>query len=344
MKGVLLPGSRRVSVETFPDPEPVEDQVLVRIVTAGICGSDMHMFRQSPDRRGEAAKVIVGHEGAGIVEAVGPWVRGFEPGDKAIVYMSWGCGGCSFCLNGLMSACEKRDKMGITVNGADAEYLLAPQRQIIPVPDGVTCLQATLTSCIGATAYRALSRIGVSGRDTVALFGMGPLGLCGLLFAKAMGARTIAVEVEQYRLELAAKLDADVLLDPAVVDVPGKIKDLTHGKGADAALDFSGNEQGQRQTLESVCYFGRAAFVGLNQKNLLLEPTKHIMERQTTLIGSIIPPKGDYEKTFEFIGDRRVPLEELATHRFHLEDAPEAFDLHESGKAGKIVFEADSSD
>ena len=343
MKGVLLPGDRRVKVDTFPDPQPVEDQVLLRIRTAGICGSDMHLYRQNPGRRGESAGVIVGHEGAGTIEAVGPWVKGFRPGDRAIVYMSWGCGRCSFCLNGLMCACEKRDKMGLTVNGADAEGLLAPERQIIPVPDRISFLQATLISCIGGTTYRALSRLGVSGRDTVALFGMGPLGLCALLFAKAMGARTIAVEVEPFRLELAAQLDADVILDPNAVDVPGKIRDVTRGKGADAALDFSGNEQGQRQALESIRYLGRAAFVGLNQKNLLLEPTRHIMERQITLIGSIIPAKGDYEEIFDFVADRDVPLEELVTHRFGLEEAPEAFNLHESGKAGKIVFETGGS-
>ena len=125
------------------------------------------------------------------------------------------------------------------------------------------------------------------------------------------------------------------------VDIPGKIRDVTHGKGADAALDFSGSEEGQRHALESIRYLGQAAFVGLNQKNLLLEPTRHIMERQITLIGSIIPPKGDYEEVFDFLLDREIPLEDLVTHRFALGEAPEAFALHESGRAGKIVFEVD---
>jgi len=339
MKGVLLPGNRTAVVREFPDPSPGPGEVLIRMKTAGICGSDMHLYRQTPEQRGEGANILIGHEGAGVVEAVGPCVESIHVGDRVIVYMSWGCGRCKFCLSGFMCACETREKMGMTVHGADADYMVAPERQIVNMHRDLSFLQATLISCIGGTSYRALSRLGVSGRDTVALFGMGPLGLTGLLMARAVGARVIAVEVIKYRRELAKELGADVVLDPAQVDVVSEIRRLTRGKGAHATLDFSGNAAAQRNALESVRYLGRVAFVGLNLGDLTIQPVKHVMERQITLIGTLIPSMGEYEEIAEFVLDKKVPLEDMVTHRFSVDDAPEAFALHESGNAGKIVFE-----
>lgn len=337
MRGVVFLGDRRAEVRDFPDPEPGPDEVVVQLKVSGLCGSDLHSYRQTAEQRA-GQDTIPGHEPSGIVASVGAAVNTVQVGDRVSVFHYRGCGHCKHCLAGNIQWCAERRGYGGPIHGAAADYILTDARNCLPLRPGLTFAHGALMACAAGTAFSAMRKLQVSGEDTMVVFGQGPVGLCGLVMAKAMGGRVIGVEPIAERRVVSAALGADEVIDPTGTDLLAAIRDLTHGEGADLAFETSGTAAGQNGAVDGLRLGGKAAFVGFGVREKTLNPAQFI-GRQLTLMGSFVMPIYMYWDLADFIIEHDVPLEQMITHRFSIEEAPEAFRLFDSGKTGKVILE-----
>ena len=342
MRGVVFLGDRRAEVRDYPDPVPGPGEVVVRMRASGLCGSDLHLYRQTAAQRA-GNDTIPGHEPSGVVVQVGPCVDTVRVGDRVSVYHYRGCGHCAQCLAGNVMWCPERRGYGGPIHGADADLLLTDARNCMPLPESLSFASGALMACAAGTAFSSRSKLGVSGRDTVAIFGQGPVGLCGMLVARAMGGRVIAIDPIAERREMSRHLGADETLDPGETTgsaLRDAIRDLTGGQGADLAFETSGSAGGQNGAVDCLRLGGKAVFVGFGAREKTLNPSQFI-GRQLTLMGSFVIPIHMYYDMLQFVLAHHLPLDEMVTHRFPIEAAPEAFALFDQGKTGKVILEWD---
>jgi propanol-preferring alcohol dehydrogenase len=337
MRGVLLPGDRQLSVTEFADPEPGRGEVVVALRAAAVCGSDLHLYRAPAASRAAYASTIPGHEPAGVVAAVGDEVHRVQVGDRVSVFHYRGCGHCRWCRGGQLQWCPERRGYGGPINGSDADFLITDERNCLPLPDDFSFAVGALLACNTGTAYSAMRKLQPSGRDTLVVFGLGPVGLNGLLIGRAMGARVVGVDVSAFRRKLADTLGADVTLDPGSDDVPAEIQRLTDGEGAQLAFETSGNRNAQAQLLDVLGYNGRAVHVGIGSHEPSINPSS-IVGKQLSLMGSFVSAIDDYWEIVAFIRQHQVPLERMITHRLALEDAEAGFQVADHAESGKVMF------
>jgi L-iditol 2-dehydrogenase len=337
VKGVLLPGDKRVLVETFTDPVPGVGDVIVRVKASAICRSDLSLYYGNAVVGGDrAGKVITGHEPAGIVETVGEGVTFVKPGDRVAIHLAVGCGHCAYCRSGNFHMCRTWECLGFTMDGGNAEFLRVPERNCMRIPDSMSFTAACVSTDAFGTLYSAVKKLGISGASTLAVFGLGPMGSAGILAAKALGARVIAVDPLEARRDFALEMGANVVLG-AEPDIVATLLDATDGLGVDAAIDCSGNAAAQNAALDATRPFGRVAFIG-EARETTIRPSEQFLRKQLTLIGSWYFGIAEYDEILRCIVSRKVPLEKLITHTFDLSDAPEAFRLFDARKTEKAVF------
>ena len=333
MRGVVFVGNRQLELRAFPDPTPGAGEVLVKMRSSGLCGSDLRPYRMAT-----AQATIGGHEPCGEVAELGPGVAGAAVGDRVMVHHYSGCGICKFCRMGYDQLCIHGHKTyGFGAHGGNADYLVVPARTLVQLPDELSFEEGAAIACGTGTAYMALKKLDVSGRDMLAIYGQGPVGLSATLLGKAMGARVIAIDVAPARLQHALRLGADATLNPTAGDPVNGVRELTDGEGADATLDCTGNATARAQTVRSARVFGRACYVG-EGGTVELEPSPDIIHRHLTLYGSWTFNTTGLEECARFIVRRALPLDRLITHRFELDEAVEAFQLFDKGETGKCVF------
>jgi threonine dehydrogenase-like Zn-dependent dehydrogenase len=338
MRGVVLLGERQVEVRDFPDPAPGPDEVVVAMKASGICGSDLRPYREARRDRDPERAVVSGHEPCGVIAAVGDQVTGWAPGDRVMMHHYSGCGRCKYCRVGYSQLCLSGHKTyGFNLNGGNADFLLAPASTMVALPAALTFAEGAAVACGTGTAYMALKRLDVSGRDTLAVFGQGPVGLSATALGVAMGARVIAVDFSAERLALARHHGAAETIDAGAQDPVRTIQELTGGEGADAALDATGNPEARVNAVRSARVFGRACFVG-EGNTTTFEVSPQIIHKQLTIYGSWTFSTVGMEECARFVVDRRVPLGELVTDTFPLERADEAFRRFDGGQTGKCVF------
>src|SRR5215813_6759964 len=296
MRGVVFLGERELELREFPDPTPGPGEVVLAIKASGMCGSDLHPYRAK--RGGGAAAalglggsggpVIGGHEPCGVVAEVGREVPESlaAVGRRVMNHHYKGCQRCRHCRRGWAQLCRSGITVyGMTGHGAHAAYMKVPAETCVPLPDEMSFEEGAAVSCGTGTAYQALKRLDVSGRDTLAVFGQGPVGLSATLLGVAMGARVVAVDVGHERLELGRAFGADAVVDPRATDVVAALKALTDGEGVDAALDCSGNPDARVAAVRASRTWGRVAFVGEgNQATFDVSPD--LLRRQLTLHAS----------------------------------------------------------
>lgn len=314
----------------WPDPAPRGEEVVVKVRAAAICGSDLHnMYRKKT-----AFPHIPGHEGAGVVTAVDA-PRTVRPGDRVMNLAFIGCGRCAWCRVGDVSLCQdKQGSIGFTRNGVHAEYALVPERALLPLPDTVSDEAAACILDPIGTTFHALKRMGARAGHTVAVFGLGPMGLGGVLVAAFLGAEVIGIDPIAFRREHAQTLGAARVVDPASTDVTAALTQ-DHG-GPDMVLECSGSAAALRQALDAVRPKGAVSIVGENPE-AVISPSGHFNRKEVTLCGSTCFPAGDYEDILRAI-ERGLDPARLITHRFSLEEAAEAYAAFDRGETGKVVF------
>jgi threonine dehydrogenase-like Zn-dependent dehydrogenase len=346
MRGVVFLGDRKLELREFPDPTPGAGEVVIAIKASGMCGSDLHPYRAVGNAAaalglgGAGERVIGGHEPCGVVVARGPGVTEADAptGQRVMNHHYKGCGRCKHCRVGWSQLCRAGIVVyGMTGHGAHAPLMKVPARTLVPLPDSLSFEEGAAISCGTGTAYGALKRLDVSGRDTLAVFGQGPVGLSATLLGKAMGARVIAVDIAAERLKLAREFGADDVIDPRAVDPVGALRDLTHGEGVEAAMDCSGNPDARVAAVRSACTWGRVAFVG-EGNTTTFDISQDMIRRQLTIHASWTFSTAGQDECARFIADRQIPLRPLLTHRFTLDQADAAYRLFDTQTTGKGVF------
>jgi len=335
MLGLTFVGDRRVALREFEEPKPGPGEVVVATRASGICGSDLNLYRRS-----FGSDVICGHEPCGVVAECGPGVN-VPLGQRVMIHHYRGCGTCWLCQMGYTQMCSQTEIMGTDIHGGNAPYLLAPASTLVPLPDELSFEEGAAIACGTGTAYAALKRLDVSGRDTLAIFGQGPVGLAATQLAAAMGARVLALDLSPERRRLAAGMGADTVIDPASEEPVEAVKGLTHGEGADATLDCSGHPDARVNCARAARPWGRACFVGAHG-TATFEMTPDVIHRQLTMYGSWTFNPLLMAECARFAVDRRVALGRVFTDRYTLDEADHAFRQTEARTTGKGVFVFDA--
>jgi propanol-preferring alcohol dehydrogenase len=340
MKAVLLPGQGAVNVVDREVPRPGPGEVLVRTRASAICRSDIHLYNGDAVVGGEGVgpgAIVPGHEPAGEVAEVGPGVTGLAEGDRIAGYLAMGCGHCEYCATGYLMLCPRWKCLGTDADGGDADYLVLPARNCLPLPDEVSFVAGALMTDMFGSQYHTQKVLGVRGGQTVAVFGLGPMGAASVLVARAFGAEVIAVDLIKGRLDLAAELGAGATVDSGSEDAVTAIRDLTHGHGVDVAIDCSGAPQAQNTALDVAGKQGAVAFVG-ESRATQINPSDQIIRKLLTVIGGWYFPLGEWADISRLVTESKAPLESLVTHRFPITAAPEAFGAFDRRETEKAVF------
>jgi threonine dehydrogenase-like Zn-dependent dehydrogenase len=340
MRAVLLLGDKRVKVTTMEVPALSEHQVLVESKASAICRSDMSLYYGNPIVGGEGAghgSIVPGHEAAGEVIAVGSAVTEVAVGDRVASYLAIGCGACEFCASGYLMLCSDWKCLGFDVNGGDADYFILPERNCLPLPEQLSYKAGALMTDMIGSQYHVQKKLGVNGGHTVAVFGLGPMGAAAVLIGKALGARVIAIDIIDHRLDQALELGADQIINSSTVDAVERIRDLTGGRGADICIDCSGNPAGQNSALDAAAKLGSVAFVG-ESRATEIRPSEQIIRKLLTIVGGWYFPLGDWDAIVRLVLDRGIPVEKLISHEFSIENAEEAFGMFDRRETEKAMF------
>jgi threonine dehydrogenase-like Zn-dependent dehydrogenase len=332
-----------VDLRDVPVPVPGSGQVLVRVRASTICGSDLRaIYREHLGHGAEAYQgVVAGHEPCGEVVETGPGCDRVRVGDRVMIYHIAGCGRCDDCLRGYDISCTSpaRAAYGWQRDGGHAEYLLAEERSCVELPEPLTWADGASSACSVGTAYEALCRIAVSGRDALLVTGLGPVGLAAGMLGRALGASpVIGVDPDASRRELAVRLGVvDAAVDSGG-DPVTEVRDLAGGSGCHAAVDCSGARSGRATALESLRPWGRLALVG-EGGTMEIEVSRTLIHRNLTVVGSWVTSTWRSSELLERLVRWDLHPDALVTHRFALKDAVEAYALADSGAAGKVCIE-----
>lgn len=340
MRGLLFPGDRTVEISSFPDPVAGPGQVVIELKAAAICGSDMHGYRTSKAEReaNGSARIIPGHEPAGIVRELGEGVTGLAVGDRVAIYHYLGCGHCQECRGGNLMWCDDRQGYGGPIHGSMAELLLTDARNCLPLPDDISFGTGAQLMCAGGTAYEVMRKLDARVGARIAVFGLGPIGLTAMLYAQAMGAEVIGVDLSTYRLEIATRLGATAVVNASETDATAAVKSWAGGDGVSAAFESSGAPVAQAAAIDVTGKRGKVAYVGFGSGQPSIVPASFI-GKQLTIMGSFVFPINHYEDILGFVRSQQVPLEDLVTHTVSLDESPDIFPLFDRGETGKVIME-----
>lgn len=273
-----------LEMQEIPIPSVGAKDILVRVLAAGICHSDAH-YRAGRSSMGRMP-ITLGHEVAGIVEQVGAQVTKVKVGERVCLHYNLSCGDCYHCSSGNEQFCDTVKMIGHHVDGGYAEYIAVPARNAILLPDEIPSEQGATLMCASATALHALRKGKVRAGETVAIFGVGGLGLSAIQLAKAMGAVEVyAVDIQQDKLELASEYNA-IPIDAGRTIVVEEIRKLTKGRGVNVALEMIGLRKTMEQVIDCVGVLGRAVMVGLNQQPISINTYMQVLGKEVEIIGS----------------------------------------------------------
>ena len=326
MKSMVLTEYKRLEIKDMPMPEVGRGEVRIRVSSCGICGSDVHGFDGSSGRR--IPPLIMGHEAAGTVESVGESVEGLGPGDRVTFDSMISCGTCRFCRAGEANLCDNRRVVGVSPgewkqHGAFAEYVVVPQHIVFRLPDALSFEHAAMVEPV-SVAVHAVSRTPIRLGDRAVVVGCGMIGLLTIQAAKAAGCGTVfAVDLDETRLERAARLGADVTLN-AREDVPAAVTAATEGQGADVAFEAVGAAKPIATAVASLRKGGALTLIG-NVTPQVDVDLQAIVTRELTLFGSCAS-SGEYPLCLDLMGRGVIKVDELVTAVAPLEDGPAWFD------------------
>jgi threonine dehydrogenase-like Zn-dependent dehydrogenase len=333
------------AIADVPVPEIANDEVLLRVVSTSICGTDTKIIRNGHRKLAAGQKIVLGHEFAGVIEKAGSEVKGLREGLRVGVAPNWGCGQCPACRRGMANYCAEYSAFGINTDGSHSEYVRIPaavieQGNVIPLAGDFSWEASSLAeplSCVlgGQTA------ISLGGGDSVVIFGAGPMGLLHVLAASAAGAeKIIAVDLNAGRLDAARKAGATHTLHNGEEDLEECIREWTDGVGVDAAITAVPVPELVPRAFGLLANFGRLClFAGLpKDRNMLALDGNAIHYRNIVITGTTGGCNADYAKAIDLIGTGKVDVTQIISHRFPISSLQEAYDVALAGQGMKIVL------
>jgi len=336
VKAHAAPG---IEIREVPVPSPSPGEVLVRVSAASVCGTDLHIYDWDPWAQGRIhPPLIPGHEFAGTVAAIGRGVTTVKEGDFVSAEMHVACGKCLQCRTGLAHVCQFVRILGVDADGAFASYAVIPETNIWKLSPAIPHEWASLLDPLGNAVHTVLA--GPIAATTVVVTGCGAIGLFSIAVAKACGAaKVFAIEVNAHRRSVAAKMGADLALDPAEVDIPERILQATGGTGVDVLLEMSGHPSAMALGFELLRTGGRASLLGIPSRPVELDFARDIIFKGATVQG--INGRKMFETWFQMealLAVGKLDLEPVITHRLKLSEFANAMKLLQSGEAIKVVL------
>ncbi|ARK23016.1 alcohol dehydrogenase AdhP [Sporosarcina sp. P26b] len=306
-----------LQIEETLKPTPGVGQALVKLEACGVCHTDLHAINGDWPVKPKLP-LIPGHEGVGIVEAIGPNVTSVKVGDRVgIPWLYSACGECEYCLAGKETLCHDQENGGYSVDGGYAEYCLAAADYVAKIPENLSSVEAAPILCAGVTTYKALKVSGAKPGDWVAIYGIGGLGHVALQYAKAMGFNVVAVDIADEKLELAKKLGADMTVNGKNEDPAEAIQQQIGG--VQAAISVAVSKVPFEQAYRSIKRGGTLVAVGLPHDELPI-PIFHTVLNAITVKGSIVGTRLDMKEALDFAARGKVkaqietaPLSEVNT-------------------------------
>jgi alcohol dehydrogenase len=342
MRAVTFQAPGEVRVDERPDPEPIEPtDALIRVEASGICGSDLHIYH---GRVQIEPGFVIGHEYVGTVLATGDGVTSVAEGDRVLGTYCTACGECFFCRRGDFHKCDRGRVFGHgatlgSLQGAQAELLLVPNADLTlrNVPEGVGDEVALFAGDVMGTGYHAVDEVGVEAGGSVAVLGLGPVGLCAVQAAKAAGAETIlAIDTVADRLEMARSFGAQPvhLTDE---DPRAAAKEATEGRGVDAAIDAVGHPDALDLACRLTRKAGTVSATGVYAERIELHMGIVWIKALTIKTGHANVIK-HVDPVLDAIASGELDPAPLVTHRMKLDEAPEAYEIYDRREALKIVL------
>jgi L-iditol 2-dehydrogenase len=340
MKALLLSKYNHLEIAELPEPKPGRDEVLVQVAACGICGSDVHGYDGSSGRR--IPPIVMGHEAAGKIAAVGEGVKGFAVGDRVTFDSTIYCGVCGPCLRGEVNLCDKREVLGVSCTdyrraGAFAEYVVVPSRILYRLPDNLSFVEAAMLEAV-AVAVHAVSLATLSPDSTALVIGAGMIGLLVTQALRATGcSRIFVADIDASRLKLAKEVGATAVLsaDTSLVE---QVLKLNGEVGVDVVVEAVGRNETVGAAIDSVRKGGTVVLVGNISPEATL-PLQKVVTRQIRLQGSCASA-GEYPRAMELLASGAIRVKPLITAVSSLDEGPRWFERLHAGEPNlmKVVL------
>jgi 2-desacetyl-2-hydroxyethyl bacteriochlorophyllide A dehydrogenase len=316
MRALVIPRTGEIALEQRSEPGPGDVLLEVRLV--GLCGSDLSSFRGTNPL--VSYPRVPGHEVAATIVEVGDGVSGFEPGTNVAVSPYTSCGRCASCRRDRPNACESNQTLGVQRDGALAEYVRVPASTVYPASLALEelCLVEPLT-----VGFHAIARARVVPEDVVAVFGAGGVGLGAIAASAVRGARTIAVDVDDRKLEVAGKAGADYSINVRKEPLNETLRALTDGRGPDVVVEAAGTPETYRAAVEEVAFAGRVVYVGYTNEPVTFQ-TRLFVQKELDVRGARNALPEDFRAVIRMLEAGRFPVEHVVSAIVPLDAAPAA--------------------
>jgi L-iditol 2-dehydrogenase len=349
MQAAVYRGVNDVRLETVPVPKISPGEMLVRVHSCGVCGTDLKKISAGS----HSAPRIFGHETSGVVAAVGEGVTGYRPGDRVMVFHHIPCRRCFYCQNKTFAQCATYKKVGCTAGfepsgGGFAEYVRVMdwivQHGTVRIPDGVSFEQACFVEPVN-TCMKGIEALRLRSGETVLAIGQGPIGIILSVLAKRMGATLITSDLYPERLRIGSSFGLELTIDASRANVVERVRELTEGRGADAVILAVGGNALIRTAMDAARPGGRVLLFAQTQHGEAVIDPAAICVDEKTLVGSYSASVDLQDESVRFVMNREMDLERLVSHRFPLTQSKEALDLaaHPQPSSMKIMIQPGSS-
>jgi len=341
MKALVLTQYKHLELAERTQPLPAADEVLVEVAACGICGSDVHGYDGSSGRR--IPPLIMGHEAAGVIAAVGRNVRDLKPGDRVTFDSTVSCGECPFCLRGEVNLCDRREVVGVSCgefhrDGAFAEYVVVPQRIVYVLPDYLPFAEAAMLEAV-SVALHAVAVSDLRGGETALVIGAGMIGLLTLQAALVAGcSRVFVADIDASRLHLAQSLGASETLLLSGADLVRECQRLTEGTGTDVVFEAVGRNETVGSAMDAVRKGGTVTLIGNITPEVTL-PLQKVVSRQLRLQGTAAS-SGEYPQAIELIAAGKIQVRPLISAVASLHEGAQWFERLYAGEQNlmKVVL------
>jgi len=325
----------------FADPQVGDYDILVRVKACGICGSDVQGFTGKTGRR--IPPLVMGHEAAGVVQGTGKNVKDFRKGDRVCFDSTVYCNKCEPCRQGKYNRCVSRQVLGVSVpefkrHGAFAEYVAVPWWIVARIPDNMSFVQAALLEPV-SIGMHAANRAPIAAGDSVVIIGAGTIGLFVLQACKLKGARIIVCDINEFRLDIARTLGADVVVNPAKVSLTETVLKGTNSRGADVAFEVVGFAETFADAISVLKTGGHLVAVGNLQKMAEFN-LQELVARELTFTGSYAS-SGEFRDGIDLVASGKINVQPLISDVLPLREGPRAFERLLKGQENllKIILE-----
>jgi len=319
-------GVGNIELKDIPTPTPGKGEVLIKVHTAGVCGTDVHI---EYDRFANSPPFVLGHEFSGTIEQLGSDVDGLDSGDRVVSANNpFACGQCSICKSGNPNLCPAKRAMGIHSDGCFADYAKLPANLIHIIPDAVSFEEAALMEPLAVATHAVANRCGINEGDSVIVFGVGAIGLLAGQVARAEGAKNVLVagttKDEKTRFKCAQELGLETL-NVEKDDVADRVMSVTGGQGVDIVIEASGSSAAVAQGADLLKKTGRMAISGITGKPEIPINWDGLIAKGATLYFCYSSVNSDWRKGLQYLADKKVSTLPLVTHRFRIDQWQKAF-------------------